>query len=465
MRIADYPAKTERKGDRMNKSTVSIVKRTLTPNQDEIHKMLRESFDLLGGLEKYIPPNAYVVIKGNFFAPYPPPVIVDRRTVYSLIKQLYEAGAGRVVLCEAVSVGTKLGRGQTTKFVLDEMGIKEAAERAGAEVLCLEDDERVTVKVPDGKCIGEVEYPKCMYECDILIDLPCMKTHGMTLVTLGMKNFQGILNDEQKYYSHRDDFEQKIVDLFKIRKPDLTIIDGITAMEGNGAGEYGLPHPMNMFIVSTDVVAADSVATACMGIEDVFSVAFNRLADFDGIGNGKLENIEVVGASIDDVREKFLLPDTYLYPEDRMVTGMYQNVDFRIGGACKQCWGMATGIGRMLSRITGEKFMVLAGSDPKVPNGLTTKTENIIFLGDCACSATGNIKEIRNKMLLEEKGVLAPGCPPYRPASAIIENYLQSRGLIDPSAGKESNKAKVEKAYAYYKKIDPTWMPRTKIGE
>lgn len=448
----------------MEKSRVSIVKRQTTPDANDIYKMLRELLDLLGGLARYVPQGAYVVIKGNFFAPYPPPVIVDRRTVSALVWQLYEAGAGRVVLCEAVSVGTKLGRGQSTKYVLDEMGIREAAEEAGAEVLCLEDDERIDVKIPSGRCIGEAAYPKCMYECDVLIDLPCMKTHGMTLVTLGMKNFQGILNDEQKYYAHRDDFEQKIVDLFKIRKPDLTIIDGLTAMEGNGAGESGLPHPMNLYIASADVVAADSVAIACMGIEDIFSVGFNRIADYEGIGNGRLENIEVVGARIDDVKETFLLPDSYRYPEDRLVTGVYPNIDFRIGGACKQCWNMAAGLGKMLSRIQQERFMVLLGSDPKLPNGITTKLENVIVFGDCACAATGNIKELRNKMLLEEVGVIAPGCPPYRPATAILERNLTARGLLQPSKSAVSSSRKTQEAYAYYKSIDPTWAPKSERG-
>ena len=448
----------------MEKSIVSIVKREKTPDRGEIYDMVAEAFDLLGGLKKHIPEGAYVTIKGNFFAPYPPPVIVDRRTVSALVRQLFLAGAGRVVLCEAVSVGTRLGRGQTTEFVLSEMGIREEAEAAGAEVLCLEDDERVTVKVPDGKCIGEIEYPKCMHDCDVLIDLPCMKTHGMTLVTLGMKNFQGIMNDEQKYYAHRDDFEQKIVDVFKVRKPDLTLIDGIIAMDGNGSGEYGLPHPMNLFIASEDVVAADSVAIACMGIEDVFSVAFNRLADYDGVGNGKLENIEVVGAKIDDVKETFLLPDNYKYPGDRFVTGEFKNVDMRIGGACKQCWGLAGQIGRMLSRVGSEDFMLIAGSDPKIPNGISTKIENVIFLGDCACSATGSVKEIRNKMLLEEAGVLAPGCPPFRPAAAVIEASLIKRGLLNPGAGKKSNEEKVRKAYEYYKAVDPTWKPGSESG-
>lgn len=445
----------------MEKSKVALVQNDTTPDAQQMDAMIRKAFGLLGGLKAYIPQDAYVVIKGNFFAPYPPPVIVDRRTVSALITQLYEAGAKRVVLCEAVSVGTKLGRGQSTAFVLDEMGIREAAQKAGAEVLCLEDDERINIRIPDGKSIGEIAYPKCMYECDVLIDLPCMKMHGMTFVTLGMKNFQGILNDEQKYYAHRDDFEEKIVDIFRVRKPDLTLIDGIIAMEGNGAGEGGEPHPMNLYIASTDVVAADSVAIACMGIEDIFSVAFNRIADKEGIGNGRLENIEVLGNTIDEVKEDFKWPDSYRYPEDRFVTASFDNVDFRIGGACKQCWGMAAGLGKMLHTITGEEFMVMVGSDPKVPNGITVPIENVIFLGDCACSATGSLKEIRNKMLLEEKGVLAPGCPPYRPATAIIEKYLTERGILDKSARQAGAEKRKQQLYDYYKQMDPTWVPKS----
>lgn len=445
----------------MEKSKVALVKSATAPDAAQIDTMIRQAVDLLGGMKRFVKSGDSVVIKGNFFAPYPPPVIVDRRTVAALVRQLYEAGAGSVTLCEAVSVGTKLGRGQSTEYVLDEMGVRDAAEAAGARVVCLENEERVTVKVPDGKCIGEVAYPRLMLDCDVLVDLPCMKTHGMTLVTLGMKNFQGILNDEQKYYAHRDDLEQKLVDLFKIRRPDLTLIDGLIAMEGNGAGEGGHPHPMNLFVASSDVVAADCVATACMGIEDVFAVPINRIADYDGIGNGKLENIEVVGSSIEQVKEQFLLPDSFTQPQDRHVTACYSNVDVRIGGACRQCWLMAEGVCKTLSKIQGEKFTLLVGSDPKLPNGVHTPLENVIVLGDCACSATGNIKELRNQMLLEEKGIMAPGCPPYRPATAIIERALNEQGLIDKEAKRLGGQKRTKQFYDYYKAADPTWVPKS----
>jgi hypothetical protein len=344
------------------------------------------------------------------------------------------------------------------------MGVREAAIAAGAEVLCLEDDERITVKIPDGKSIGEVEYPRCMYDCDVLIDLPCMKTHYMTMVTLGLKNFQGILTDEQKYYAHRDDLDQKLVDLQKIRKVDLAFIDGLIAMEGNGAGEKGLPRPMNMLIASADVVAADAVAAACMGIKDVLDVASIRLAQYDGIGNADLGQIEVVGARIEDVKEEFLLPLSYLKPQDRYLTGVHKNLDIHIGGACKQCWGLAMGVCVTLSKFKNKRFTIFIGIDPKFPNPIKTDLDNVIIFGDCACSATGNVKELRNKMLLQGKGLIAPGCPPYRPASAALEKYLLERGMVTEEMLDAGHRAAVEKTYEYYKSVDPTWVPMSERG-
>ena len=442
----------------MESSKVAIVKNPVAPNAERIAEMLDEAMAHLGGMEHFVKPGQSVTIKGNFFAPYPPPVTVDRRLVSALIKALYKAGASKVILCEAVSVGTKMGRDTTTEAVIDNLGVRTAAEKAGAEVLCLEDDERVDVKIPDGVSIGEVSYPKSMLDCDVLIDLCCMKTHGMTLVTLGMKNYQGVLNDAQKYYAHRDDLEQKLVDVHKVRHTDLTIIDGLIAMEGDGAGEKGLPHPMNMLIASNDVVSADAVATACMGFEDVLDVPTTRIAQHDGIGVADLDKIEVLGCKIEDVAEKFLLPSTFRKPQDRYLLGCHKNVDVHIGGACKQCWLMATSMAGVLSKLPFD-YTLFVGADPKLGNKVKTDLDRVIFLGDCACATTGELKEIRNEMLLEKKGLILPGCPPYRPAAAMLENYLIERGIITREYLKSKNEKGIKQFNDYYMAVDPTWKP------
>jgi hypothetical protein len=300
-----------------------------------------------------------------------------------------------------------------------------------------------------------------MYRCDVLINLPCMKTHTMTLVSLGIKNYQGILNDEQKYYAHRDDLEQKLVDIQKIRPTQLTLIDGLTAMEGNGAGESGTPHPMDMLIASRDVVAADAVAVSCMGIDDVLDVTSIRLAQHDRIGVADMDKITVKGAVIADVREKFRLPRFFEKPQDRFLTGMYENVDVQIGGACRQCWLMATGFASALAKIKNRRFTLFVGSDPKIPGPFEGDLDGVIFLGDCACAATGALKEIRNRMLLESKGLFAPGCPPYRPASTLLEEYLDKRGLLPRDLLKAASDAVTKKFYDYYKTVDPSWKPKS----
>lgn len=438
---------------------VSIVKNPVTPDRKRIDEMVHEALSLIGGLETVIKKGDSVVIKANFFAPYPPPVSVDRRVASSFIRACYEAGAGKVILAEGVSVGTKLGRNSSTHAVMKELGIYEEAEAAGAEVLCLEDDERVEIVIPDGISIGRVSYPKTLLDCDILIDMPCMKMHGFTLATLCVKNFHGILNDGQKYYAHRDDLEQKLIDVLKIRRPDLCFMDCITAMEGNGAGESGTPHPMNMLIAGHDMIAVDAVASACMGIDDPLDVTATRLGQHAGFGCADLNKIKVVGAQIRDVREKFIYPAKFQKEIDRGVLGVFPNVEVHIGGACRMCWNMATNIGRILAKYSDEKWILVVGNDPKYPYADQVDTKNVVFIGDCACAATGNLKDLRQRMLLEGQGCLAIGCPPYRPAMATLEEFLIRRGLLTQEQLDASAEAAKRRTYEYYKKIDPEWCP------
>ncbi len=445
----------------MEKVKVAVQQNNGIADATRIDEMVRETIRLLGGMESIVKAGDTVVIKGNFFAPYPPPISIDRRVVASLIRTIKEAGAGRIVLTEAVSIGTKLGRGTSTAWILEELGVADAARAEGAEVFCLEDDERMHIHVPDAKSIEYIDYPKCLYDCDVLINLPCLKMHGMTLVTLGIKNFQGVFTDTQKYYAHRDDLEQKLVDVFKIRKPDLTFIDGLIAMEGNGSGEYGTPHIMNLVLASKDMVAADAVGAALMGIKDPFDVTSIRIADYDGIGCGDLNKIEVVGGTIEEIAEDFKYPDKFSVPLDKRLLAAYKNVDVRIGGACRQCWGLAWTIAKKLAKIENEQFTLIIGVDPKIANADKINLDNCIIFGDCANACAGDVKEIRNRMLLEKKGCFANGCPPYRPAAEIIDNFLMKRGFIEPGAGKKGAEDAVNRTFAYYKGIDPTWVPKS----
>jgi uncharacterized protein (DUF362 family) len=157
-----------------------------------------------------------------------------------------------------------------------------------------------------------------------------MKTHVLATVTLSMKNLIG-LYPGTVYYSVRswlhDHAAEKgsqgvayeIVDMNKSVKTGLTVIDASTAMEGDGPTDGTLVN-MGLIIAGTNPLAADMVASQLMGFdhEEVPSIALARQA---GLGPDNLDDIEVRGENIRDVRKNFRRPNVYPWPEISPVWG------------------------------------------------------------------------------------------------------------------------------------------------
>ncbi len=159
------------------------------------------------------------------------------------------------------------------------------------------------VKLSD---IGEeVPISKVVFDADIVIDVPRFKTHGLTGITCAIKNMFGIIPGGKKAYLHtvapnRREFSRLLVDVFAIRPPDFTIVDGLTAMEGVGPS-HGHLRPLDRIIWGEDPVAVDSVVSEMMGIPpdiiDTTVIAYKRgfgeinyqiEGDFEVIPNFKL---------------------------------------------------------------------------------------------------------------------------------------------------------------------------------
>ncbi len=449
---------------------VSIIKSKLPVDRDDINAMVKKAIDLIGGIEKFVKKGDVVVIKPNLFAPYPPPISVDRRVVGALVALCKVAGAKKTVVIEGVSVGTlmkranldasdrenRLVRGMKTVDMMKLLGLKKSVEAAGGEVCGVEDVQTERVAVQNGKVLHSIEYPKVILESDVFINVPALKTHTMTLVTLGIKNLQGILTEADRYFGHRDDIDQHLVDILKVRKPDLTLVDGLIGMEGMGAGEGGTPVPMGLILSGTDPVALDSVCTRVMGIDNPFVVNTTRIAAHDSLGVADPTRIEVVGETVDSVKKKFQLPINYLQPIDTMVTGVYPNVDVYIGGACSSCWLMAAGVLANIAKIK-EGASLIVGADPKVPPGKNWDLKNTFLLGDCAIGCAGEVREIRNKITLEGYDTFLYGCLPYQQAMIKLEDILLERGITSEQEIIEKAKANRQRFFEYYKEFDPSW--------
>jgi uncharacterized protein (DUF362 family) len=453
-----------------NKPKVAIVKSNFPPTAEEIDKMVRRALGLLEGIPGKIRPGSHVVIKPNLFAPYPPPISVDRRVVASMVRYAREAGAKKVTVIEGVSVGTLMkrvrpaatpcgmSRGFKTLEIMKLLGVKRAVEAAGGEVIGVEDSEKVEMDVKGGIALHRVNYPKVILDADYFINIPAMKTHSMTMVTLSIKNLQGILDEKGRYFSHRDDLNQHMVDISKIRKADIVLLDGLLAMEGEGAGEAGTPLEMGVIMASEDCVALDSIASMCMGIDNPFVVATTRLAGHDGLGTANPFLIDVVGTPVAEVKKNFRLPLTFTMPYDGLVTGIYPNIDVYIGGACSMCWLMAAVVLATLAQAP-KRVSLIVGVDPKIPPKLNTDLAHTFFLGECALATGGDLREIRNAMQLAGLDRSLGGCPPYEQSLVKLEDIMIAMGYLEPEKLVEHAVKNREKFFNYYRNYDPTWKP------
>jgi uncharacterized protein (DUF362 family)/Pyruvate/2-oxoacid:ferredoxin oxidoreductase delta subunit len=156
----------------------------------------------------------------------------------------------------------------------------------------------------------EVSISRVVTEADIIISLPKFKTHGLTVMTGAIKNSYGFLPGAQKAKLHKaagspERFHEVIVEVFRLRVPDLFIVDAVVGMEGNGPASPDL-RDIGMILASDNAVALDAVIATMMGCEPG-RLRFLRKAKEMGLGDYDLTTIEVIG-------ELKLVPDFKLPP-------------------------------------------------------------------------------------------------------------------------------------------------------
>jgi uncharacterized protein (DUF362 family) len=180
-------------------------------------------------------------------------------------------------------------------------GMAEMCSRYAVKCLNLRHaQDKVKIKIPNGEVLKDITVPRIVTESAI-ISAAKMKTHSATKVTLGMKNMFGLLPDKLKFKYHAMGISKVIVDINTVLKPHLTVIDGFTAMEGNGPTD-GTPLKMNLIIAGKDPVAADATCSRIMGI-DPHEISHIRGASQKGLGN--IDDIEIAGEKIDAVKQTF----------------------------------------------------------------------------------------------------------------------------------------------------------------
>lgn len=144
----------------------------------------------------------------------------------------------------------------------------------------------------------EVSVSTAILEADIVISVPKFKTHGLTVITGAIKNSYGFLPGAQKAKLHRvtgcaERFQEMLVDVFRLRVPDLFIVDAVVGMEGNGPAGPDL-REIGLILASDNGVAMDAVIATMMGLEPG-QLRFLQRAKEVGLGDYDLRTIEIIG--------------------------------------------------------------------------------------------------------------------------------------------------------------------------
>ena len=200
------------------------------------------------------------------------------------------------------------------QLIFDSLGYTELARDLDIPLINLHSGDMVEVDVPNGLAYQKLTLHRALTEIDLLCSVPMMKTHTLATVTLGMKNLIGLYPGtvyrtvRAGVHDHAADagspgIAYEILDMVRANKLGLVVVDGSTAMEGDGptAGELV---PMNIIIAGTNPLATDMVAANTMGFAPGEVPTFVQAAKV-GLQPTRLDDIEIRGSTIADVQRQF----------------------------------------------------------------------------------------------------------------------------------------------------------------
>jgi len=285
---------------------VALIKCT-SYDAEEVRGSLRKGIELLGGLSALFSEKEKILLKPNILAgDKPAKSVTTHPAVLAGLADLLTEKNLKVTYGDSPGFGS-LRRGA------EGAGIRQVFEDRGISPADFSAIEYVTHR--EGKILKKIPLAKGVTDSDALISISKMKTHGFTRITGAVKNQFGCVPGLIKGEFHVKmpdiiDFSTMLHDINNCVQPRLCIMDGITAMEGNGP-RGGNPVDMNVLIFSTDPVALDMVLCRLIRMKPEYVPTLLSIP-----GNSLLlkdEEIELAGDNIQDlinpsfnaVRKKF----------------------------------------------------------------------------------------------------------------------------------------------------------------
>jgi len=294
----------------LKKTIVSILKTNPERVLDDIGKLMN-----MAGVASALNPEATTILKDNISWHYP--LLSANTTPWQLegtIRGLKQAGLNDLVAVHNNTVVTdpfKGGRLNKLSPIYRNNGIPEKYNFLAEDITWESYRPKAQMRVLDRIYPGGIKIPSFFHGKNI-VHLPTVKCHIYTTTTGAMKNAFGGLLNTRRHYTHSV-IHETLVDLLAIQKeihPGIfTVMDGTFC--GNGPGPRTMiPVEKGLVLASSDCVAIDAVAAKIMGF-DPMKIDYIRLAHEDGLGVGRVEEIEVQGEDISEMNFQFSVGDNF----------------------------------------------------------------------------------------------------------------------------------------------------------
>jgi uncharacterized protein (DUF362 family) len=306
-------------------SVVSIVRIA----NDNVEAAVEQAIDLLGGIASVTQGRQRILLKPNLVADGAD--ATTKPAVIRALARLLQAAGKEVSIGEGSAVASGFNSLTAATYVtrchdvldglqrhvFDRLGYTALASALGIPLVNLHTGDLVAVPVPAGLFWKELVLHRALLETDLLVSVPMMKTHLCATVTLGLKNliglYPGAIYGSPRAWIHghtaavSPGVAFEILDMARVNKLGLTVIDAHWAMEGNGP-TGGKLVKMNLILAGTNPLATDMVGAAVMGFTDLDSIPTFAWAHALGMAPATLSAIEVRGEPIASVKRDFLRP-------------------------------------------------------------------------------------------------------------------------------------------------------------
>lgn len=244
-----------------------------------------------------------IVLKPNLVEFDPKGAInTNPAVVEAAVDSFRTLGAAEVIVAEGP------GHRRDNEYLLSASGLYEVIKTHGIRYVDLNsDDVRPTPLRSHFTNFDKLYLPETLYNADLLVSMPKLKTHHWAGVTLSLKNMFGVIPGTiygwPKNILHWQGINESILDInSSLPLPQFAIVDGIVGMEGNGPLQ-GQSKRSGVLIFGDDLVAVDASAARTMRIDPEKIKYLAKAGEF--LGNLAADRIEQIGERIESVRQDF----------------------------------------------------------------------------------------------------------------------------------------------------------------